>query len=201
MIRDSNPIGIAQLNEFDGARRAPMPRDRLNAIRRGAEALRERLLDAPPVCYARSFNLLRIPYPAWYAFAGVYSQQLLKPHMVHLLARTTLVQFHDFEGRLRTLLFTPADFEAGNETPYFKRLSEQTPKFMHRAIAPVYQTVPQALANCGVKPEQIDYITYDHLHTQDLRRWLGSSSTPGELPNAKLLVHRQELASEKVSSL
>ena len=186
---------FASLNHFNGTRDSPMPQDRLRAIRNGAEALREQLLDEPPVHFARSFDLLRIPYPAWFAFTGVYSQQLLKPHMVHLLARMVVVQYDDFEGRLRTLLFTPADFEAGNETPYFKRLAEQTPKFLHKAIAPVYQTVPQALASCGIAPERIDYITYDHLHTQDLRRWLGSAGTPGLLPNAKLLVHRQELAS------
>ncbi|MFV0676775.1 hypothetical protein [Variovorax sp. tm] len=195
MTRDPEPSGFAQLADFDGARDAAMPQDRLRAIRRAAEGLRERLLDAPPVRFTRSFDLLRIPYPAWFAFTGVYSQQLLKPHMVHLLARTVVVQYDDFEGRLRTLLFTPADFEAGNETPYFKRLAEQTPKFLHKAIAPVYRTVPQALASCGIAPEQVDYITYDHLHTQDLRRWLGSGATPGLLPNARLLVHRQELAS------
>ncbi len=194
MTRDPDPTGFAQITELDGTRDAAMPQDRLRAIRHGAEGLRERLLDASPVHFSRSFNLLRIPYPAWFAFTGVYSQQLLKPHMVHLLARTVLIQYDDFEGRLRTLLFTPADFEAGNETPYFKRLSEQTPKFLHKAIAPVYQTVLQALASCGVAPEQIDYITYDHLHTQDVRRWLGSASAPGLLPSAKLLVHRQELA-------
>ena len=152
MIRDPEPTGFAQLTQFDGARNAAMPQDRLRAVRHGAEALREQLLDAPPVRFARSFNLLRIPYPAWFAFTGVYSQQLLKPHMVHLLARTVLIQYEDFEGRLRSLLFTPADFEAGNETPYFKRLSDQTPKFLHKAIAPVYQTVLQALASCGVAP-------------------------------------------------
>ena len=87
MTRDPDPTGFAQITELDGTRHAAMPQDRLRAIRHGAEALRERLLDAPPVHFARSFNLLRIPYPAWFAFTGVYSQQLLKPHMVHLLAR------------------------------------------------------------------------------------------------------------------
>ena len=195
MIHPTEPTGLRPLAQFEGARSAAVPQDRLRAIRRGAQALRERMLDAPPVRFARSFNLLRIPYPAWFAFTGVYSQQLLKPHMIHLLARTTVIQYDDFEGCLRTLLFTPADFEAGTETPYFKRLSEQTPRFLHKLIAPVYQTVPQALASCGLQPRQVDFITYDHLHTQDVRRWLGSAGTPGLLPKARLLVHRQELAS------
>ncbi|CAN7172506.1 hypothetical protein LJR130_000256 [Variovorax sp. LjRoot130] len=195
MIRDPHRIGLLPITDFDGARSAPMPQDRLRALRHRGAQFRERFLDEAPVRCARSVDLLRIPYPAWYAFSGVYAQQLLKPHMVHLLSRTVLIQFEDFEGQLRTLLFTPADFEAGGETPYFKRLSEQTPKFLHSTVAPIYSTVPQALANMGVAPAQIDYISYDHLHTQDLRRWLGTGTTPGLMPNAKLLVHRQELAS------
>ncbi|SCX68038.1 hypothetical protein [Variovorax sp. EL159] len=197
MMRDAIPPLplLRPINEFDGARQHAMPQDRLRALRHGGLGFRERFLDEPPVRYVRSFDLLRIPYPAWYAFSGVYSQQLLKPHMVHLLARTVLVQFEDFDGRLRHLLFTPADFETGSETPYFKRLSEQTPRFLHSTIAPIHSTVPQALASIGLDPACIDYISYDHLHTQNLRRWLGNAREPGLFPNARLLVHRQELAS------
>jgi len=189
MTEPLTPARLLQpVTDFDGARSAPTPQDRLRALRRAGEQFRERFLGEPAVRYARSFDLLRIPYPAWYAFNGVYAQQLLKPHMVHLLARTVLVQFEDFEGQLKHLLFTPADFETGSETPYFKRLSEQTPKFLHGVIAPVHGTVLQALASVGVAPEQIDFITYDHLHTQDLRRWLGTGAERGLLPNARLLV-------------
>ncbi len=188
-------LGFQPITDFDDARAAPCPQDRLRALRHQGQQFHERFLSEPAVRFARSFNLLRIPYPAWFAFTGVYSQQLLKPHMVHLLARVVVIQFDDFAGQLRTLLFTPADFETGSETPYFKRLSDQTPKFLHNTIAPVYGTVLQALAQCGITPEQVDYISYDHLHTQNLRRWLGDASAPGLLPNAKLLVHQQEIAS------
>lgn len=194
MMRDNAPMGLVALKDFEGTRSAPAPLDRLRALRRSGEQFREWFLDEPTVRYARSFDLLRIPYPAWYAFSGVYSQQILKPHMVHLLARTVLIQFEDWHGQLRHLLFTPADHETGRDTPYFQRLSEQTPAFLHSTIAPVYGTVLDALASVGVAPERIDYITYDHLHTQNLRRWLGTGSERGLLPNARLLVHRQELA-------
>lgn len=190
-----HPAGLQPIADFGGARAAPTPQDRLRTLRRQGQQFRERFLDEAVVRYARSFNLLRIPYPAWFAFSGVYSQQLLKPHLVHLLARTVLVQFEDWAGQLKTLLFTPADFETGSQTPYFQRMAAQTPQFLHATIAPVYGTVLQALASCGVAPAQVDYISYDHLHTQNLRRWLGDASAPGLLPKAKLLVHRQELAS------
>jgi hypothetical protein len=195
MQRDSLGTGLLPIHDFDGARSLATPMDRLRGVRYGAQRFRERFMDEPTVRFAQSFDLLRIPYPAWYAFSGVYSQQLLKPHMIHLLARTQLIQFEDFSGSLRTLLFTPADFETGSETPYFKRLAEQTPKFLHSTIAPIHGTVLQALQSVGLRPEQIDYISYDHLHTQNLRRWLGGDGTPGLFPNARLLVHRQELAS------
>jgi hypothetical protein len=53
------------------------------------------------------------------------------------------------------------------------------------------------LANIGLKPEDVDYITYDHLHTQNVTRWLGSAERPGLLPNAKLLIMREEWESAK----
>ncbi|MDM0058218.1 hypothetical protein [Variovorax fucosicus] len=195
MMRDAPLHGLVPITDFDGARDAAGPQDRLRELRKRGQQFRERFLEEPAVRYARSFDLLRIPYPAWYSFTGVYAQQLLKPHMVHLLTRLVLIQFDDFDGRLRHLLFSPADFETGSETPYFKRLGEQTPKFLHSTIAPMYATVPQALQSVGVAPESIDYITYDHLHTQNVRRWLGDKSSPGVFPNARLLAHRQELAS------
>ncbi|MDM0038593.1 hypothetical protein QTH89_19330 [Variovorax sp. J22G21] len=195
MMRDAPIHGLVPITDFDGARDAAGPQDRLRELRKRGRQFRERFLEEPAVRYARSFDLLRIPYPAWYSFTGVYAQQLLKPHMVHLLTRLVLIQFDDFDGRLRHLLFSPADFETGSETPYFKRLGEQTPKFLHSTIAPMYATVPQALQSVGVAPESIDYITYDHLHTQNVRRWLGDKSSPGVFPNARLLAHRQELAS------
>ena len=52
--------------------------------------------------------------------------------------------------------------------------------------------MPQISERIGLRPEDVDYITYDHLHTQDVRRWLGTDKTPGLLPNAKLLVHWRE---------
>ena len=195
MMRDAPLQGLVPITDFDGARDAAGPQDRLRELRKRGRQFRERFLEEPAVRYARSFDLLRIPYPAWYSFTGVYAQQLLKPHMVHLLTRLVLIQFDDFDGRLRHLLFSPADFETGSETPYFKRLGEQTPKFLHSTIAPMYATVPQALQSVGVAPESIDYITYDHLHTQNVRRWLGDKNSPGVFPNARLLAHRQELAS------
>jgi hypothetical protein len=64
-----------------------------------------------------------------------------------------------------------------------------------KILSPVLGTVETRLAEAGLRPEQVDYISYDHLHTQDLRHWLGGDGRPGYFPNAKLLVMRQEWAS------
>jgi NAD(P)-dependent dehydrogenase (short-subunit alcohol dehydrogenase family) len=64
-----------------------------------------------------------------------------------------------------------------------------------RLLAPISATVEERLAEVGIAPERVDYISYDHLHTQDVRRWLGSHGRPGVFPNAKLLVTRREWAS------
>ena len=53
-------------------------------------------------------------------------------------------------------------------------------------------TVLSAIAKLGLAPEDVDYITYDHLHTQNLTRWLGGNGQAAIFPNAKLLVMREE---------
>ena len=178
--------------DFDGARDAASPTDRLREIRRRSAAFRERFMDEPVITGARSLDLMRVPYPSWYAFTGVYAQAVIKPLMVHLLTRMMVIRFMDFEGQTRTLLFGASDHECGRATPFFRRLAQKTPSFLHATMAPVHATVPEALAQCGISPADVDYLSFDHLHTQDLRRWLGEG---GFFPKAKLLVHRQEWAS------
>jgi hypothetical protein len=192
MIETMAETCFQPITDFGGARDALRPQERLREIRKRAAGFRERFLEEPPVRYYRSVDLLRVPYPASYAFHGVYAPRLFRPLFVHLLNRLAIVRFEDFEGKLRTLLSEPSDFEAGRETPFFKRLAQRLPGLLFPLIAPVTATVPDALAAAGIDPREVDYITYDHLHTQDLRRWLGTGTTPGLFANARLLVHRRE---------
>lgn len=186
--------GMRRLTDFDGARDAASPQDRLRDVRRHAQALRDRMMAEPEVLFYRSFDLIRAPYPTYYAFTGVFAQYGFKFPLVHLLNRLFVVQYLDHEGALRTLMLSPTDHEANRETPFFKRLARGIPPAVNRLVAPQYNTVEGALAQCGITPDQVDYISYDHLHTQDVRRWLGSAGRPGYFPNARLLVHRQEWA-------
>jgi len=189
------PAGMKPLADFDQARVSTSPQARLKEVRRRALALRERMMAEPEVLFYRSFNLFPAPYPTFSAFTGVLSHRGFKFPLVHLLNRLFVVQYRDHDGVVRTLMLSPTDHEANRETPFFKRLAASVPRSLNSVFAPQYHTVQSALAECGLLPEQVDYISYDHLHTQDVRRWLGSGSTPGYFPKAKLLVHHQEWAS------
>ncbi|RYY89394.1 MAG: hypothetical protein EOO15_06440, partial [Chitinophagaceae bacterium] len=183
------------LTDFEGARQASAPMERLREVRRRAQALRDQMMAEPEVLFYRSFDLIRAPYPTYYAFSGVFAHRGFKFPLVHLLNRLFVVQYLDHDKVVRTLILSPTDQAANRETPFFKRLAQSVPKGLDAIFAPQYNTVEGALAQCGIKPEQVDYISYDHLHTQDVRRWLGSHEKPGYFPRAKLLVHHQEWAS------
>jgi hypothetical protein len=187
------PAGMCPLNDFDGARAAGGPMDRLREVRRCAQALRERMMGEPEALCWRSFDLIRAPFPTYYAYSGVFADAGFKFPLVHLLNRLFVVQYRDLEGTLRTLLLSPTDHAANRETPFFKRLATKVPSWLNGVLAPQFNTVESVLAHCGLRPDDIDYISYDHLHTQDVRRWLGGPKP--FFPRAKLLVHQQEWAS------
>src|SRR6185437_12977784 len=122
------------------------------------------------------------------------------PYIV-MTNRMNVVQIATDAG-LKILLFNPTDVPRSAETPFFadlrarmgKRVSE---RMMARLARP---TPTQHLASLGIRPEQVDYIAFDHLHTQDLRGLLGTSPgigdgspIPAAFPRAKLLVWRPEL--------
>lgn len=184
--------GFEALPDFDQARLHALPTTRLEQARAAALALREDMLnDAEEVVYYHSLNLIRAPYPTKY---GLLNANTVKSPFMHILNRLFVVQFQSSNG-LKTLLFSPSDFEANRETPYFKRMIDKygaLSPLVSSFLAPVENTVEQALDKVGIAPESVDYISYDHLHTQDIRKWLGDGKSPGYFPNAKLIVMKQE---------
>lgn len=181
---------------FDGARDHTAPQDRLRAVVEACKPFREHLLKGDPVPYYESFDLVRAPYPRRYALKDACSVPV--PY-VHILNRMFVVQFRS-EAGLRTMLVSPSDYRRNAETPFFKNLSLSFGALraqLQPLMAPELGTVETWLAQVGIRPEQVDYITYDHLHTQDIRRWLGTPDIPAYFPNAKLLVMRQEWESTK----
>jgi len=191
LIASGLPAGSRMIDDFRGARAATGPADRLREVRRRAALLHERFLSEPFVSYYRSFGLVRVPYPTRY---GLLNACRMPTPVLHIVNRLFIVQFRTKEGS-KTLLFSPSDVTRNGETPFFKRLARSFGPFEgagRKLLSPILATVEQRLAETGIAPEMVDYISYDHLHTQDVRRWLGTSGEPGYFPNAKLLVMRQE---------
>ena len=184
------------IKDFAGARSLPHPGDRLSEIKKRSRKFRDKLLAGKKAEFYKTVDLVRVPYPTKYGLLNAFA---LPTPMMHILNRLYIVQFKQ-KGRLRTLLFSPSDIENNGETPFFKRLSRSFGPFESigkRFIAPVLSTVEHALQSIGLSPEKIDYISYDHLHTQDVRKWLGTRTMAPYFPNAKLLVMKQEWDSTK----
>ncbi|MCB9540950.1 MAG: hypothetical protein H6703_00705 [Myxococcales bacterium] len=185
---------IHPITTLAGVFEHPRPLDRLAHARRAGDALRGELLAGRAASYYASFDLVRVPYPTRY---GLRDATWVPTPYLHILNRMFVVQFQGAE-RTRTLLVSPSDYPRNRETPFFKRLGDRFAWLGQRfeeLLAPPLDTVEQALASAGLTPTQVDFITYDHLHTQDVRRWLGDGIDPGVFPNAKLLVTRTEWVS------
>jgi hypothetical protein len=187
---------VRPLRHFEGARDALAPRDRQKELVRRANAFREELLAGPQVLYYRTFPLVSVPYPTRYAFWSAVSAPT---PLMHLVNRLILVQFRS-EAGVKTLLIGPSDHARNKRTPFFEHLGRRASRLGRlgeRLLAPVHGSVEEALARAGLLPEDVDYISFDHLHTQDLRRWLGSRDEPAYFPRARLIVTRQEWASAR----
>lgn len=181
------------IKHFDGCRKAYGQQQRVEDTRAAAEDFRRYMLAQPKVRYFESFDLVKAPYPTRYGLRNAYARERTTPYL-HLLNRMFVVQFNTRAG-LKTLLVSPTDYERNEETPFFRRLLDSNPAWLKNVVRRALDNVPAVLARIGLKPADIDYLTYDHLHTQDVRQWLGSWEQPGLFPNAKLLVHHREWAS------
>lgn len=193
MPKESQPMTpFTPIKHFDDTRNALGQQTRVENTRAAAADFREQMLKGPKVRYFESFDLIKLVYPTRYGLRNAYSAERAN-EFLHITNRVFVVQFDTAEG-LKTLLVSPSDHERGGETPYFRRLQDSTPKLLTERIVSRFATVPDVLEQIGLKPEAVDYITYDHLHTQDVRRWLGTDDSPSLLPKASLLVHRREWA-------
>lgn len=167
---------------------------RLRATREAAGLARRALLDDGPVVAVQSCKLVTFPYPTLYAFQGA---ALSPAPFVMMTNRMQVVRFLDHDGAPKLLLWNPSDYERNQQTPFFAKLRKKYGDFLaDKVLAQRHGSVENHLMRAGIAPDDVDFIAYDHLHTQDVRRWLGSQ-TSGErslLPRAKLLVHKDEWA-------
>jgi hypothetical protein len=188
---NSKNLQFKPILDFESISKNSPPLTRLEEVRRTARAFREKILSNPQVLYYRSFDLVRVPYPVKY---GLLNAANVPTPFLHILNRLFVVQFKTSEG-IKTLLFSPSDIVGNEETPFFKRLANSFGAFKEfgkKFLAPPIRSVEEALKLTGISPQDVDYISYDHLHTQDLRKWLGTDTQEAYFPNAKLLVMKEE---------
>jgi hypothetical protein len=185
-------LGIRPISHFSNSRESLSPQERLKQVKFQAKHFVDDFkLINQQVQYMQTIDLVSVPYPVKSAFGNATS--LINPYL-YVTNRLMVLQFATQAGT-KTLLFSPSDLNANVKTPYFQRLFSVMGRFkraLQPFVAPKHNTVEQALDKLGIKPEQVDFICYDHLHTQDLRKWLGSYEQPAYFPNAKLLVMHQE---------
>ncbi|MDH6696240.1 MULTISPECIES: hypothetical protein [Streptomyces] len=175
------------------------PGARLAAARsQGADFKREFVTTGTPDTVT-TCDLVTLPYPTRF---GLFRASRAVAPFLSITNRMLVIRWRDTDGRSRTLLFEPSDVELGKYTPYFDRLARRTPDVVARRMVTEHGTVLGHLARLGIAPEDVDYLLFDHLHTQDLRRWVGTTAHQDDLggrpealfPNAKVVVQRDELA-------
>jgi hypothetical protein len=182
---------LDRLTDLDAAWAEASAGVRLDAVRRGARKLRDTLAARGAAVAVRTADLVTFPYPTSYGLQGVARSPL--PYVM-MRNRVQLVQVMA-GGRLVNILVNPSDPERSRHAPFFARQVERYGAFVaKKVVSQTHGTVADALARWGVAPAAIDFITFDHLHVQDLRGLLGTADEPGLLPNARLLAQRAELA-------
>jgi glyoxylase-like metal-dependent hydrolase (beta-lactamase superfamily II) len=184
------PSDLVKLTDMDAAWAVRGSGARLEAVRRAGRKLRDRILSHGTARCVRTADLATFPYPTRYGLAGVAASPA--PY-VFMRNRMQLVQVA-VGSRTVTILVNPTDPQRSSAAPYFARLQERYGQTASRLLSTFHTTLPDAIAAWGISPEAIDYVTFDHLHVQDVRGLLAPG--PGGrafLPNAKLLAQKAEL--------
>lgn len=183
------PLGTSRIPDLDDAWSLPRHGARHRAVRVGAEKIRDRFASGPRSVAVRTLPLSSAPYPTKYAFR---SAALSPIPLVTFTHRCLFVQFFQ-RGVLKNLLFNPTDIEAARQTPYFAHLLEKFGRF-EKILQKKYDPLETQLASLGFSNADIDYIAFDHFHTQDLRGQLGTEDGKfaTRFPNATLLAPKCE---------
>ncbi len=192
-------VGLRPFHEFVEAN-ATWPRgDRPAAIREAAAEFRARFATPENRVHAvRTVDIGSAGYPLRFAFGGAAKGP--NPY-VNIINRLQVVQFEDFDGQLRTLAYEPTVPAGPAEAPFYAQQIERLGEFLsYKVLAKIWNQPDQALAKAGLRPEDVDYVSFDHLHVQDLRFVLGTTEPiegeqaprPPMFPNATLIAQRSE---------
>ena len=191
---------IKTLNRIHAAGEESGPGVALCVARGAAVDFKREFVSTGAPDHVSSHDLVTLPYPTRF---GLWRASTLPVPFLFFTNRMLVVQWTDSGGQLRTLLWEPSDVELGANTPYFAALSRRSPGFLSDRVVQRISSVEQALSSLAIDPQDIDYLAFDHLHTQDVRRLIGTTEPQGDIspqkpvraafPNAKLVVQLHEL--------
>ncbi|MGH2838449.1 MAG: hypothetical protein ACRDJY_08910, partial [Thermoleophilaceae bacterium] len=198
VIESPETVGIRPFHEFDEANSLWPRGRRLDAIREAADSFRARFKEQGQVRAVRTVDLVSAGYPVKFAFGG--TAKAVNP-FINIRNRLVVVQFEDFGGETKTLVWEPTVPEGSREAPFYAQLAERYGETFEKIGAKFFNTVGEALTKVGLKPEDVDYVSFDHLHVQDMRRLMGTTKPvdgdslpkPAFFPNAKFLCQRKEV--------
>ncbi len=175
------------LHDLEKVRAVRQPGERLDAIRDAVPGLRSTIKATGEVLGVRTFNIARYPYPTRFALWNATSVPV--PYVL-LTQRSHAVRFTTGDGEPKTLLFNPTDAIASAETPFFRQLRDQYGKFLSDTVlSKRWPQLAEQVESSGIPPSKVDYVAFDHLHTQDLR------PIAKAYPNATILLRRDEAES------
>ncbi|PWI56928.1 hypothetical protein [Sulfoacidibacillus thermotolerans] len=197
--RNRLPFPFEPIDLFSEVHQATSSGVQLQRIRETAPHFQTWFRKTGQVSAFYSYDLITLPYPTRY---GLWRATQNPAPFLWFTNRMFLVQWKA-HGKTWTLLSEPTDYERAANTPYYANLIDKYGTYVsNRLLAKRHGTVESHLAALGLRPEDIDFITYDHLHTQDIRRWLGTTKPQADweqneplspyFPNAKLIVQRKE---------
>lgn len=171
---------------------------KLSWARQRATAFRPEFASTGTPDSVTTCDLVTLPYPTR---MGLFRASRSLSPFVAITNRMLVIRWTERDGRRRTLLFEPSDVELGRNTPYFAALARKFPAFVQSVTVREHGDVPGHLRRLGIDPAEVDYLLFDHLHTQDVRRWIGVTKPQADLggdftpvfPRAKVIVQRDEL--------
>lgn len=186
------------LTTLDSVRRETIPLNRLQKIKQLAPQLREQLMKSGRVKAVHQFSCSISPYPVNYGFHNTYTG--IYPFLF-FNNRATLVQFMK-DGQLKNLLFNPIFPELSEQAGFYQILKKTMPSMIPEFLfAKRQRSIIDQLKDVGIKPEDIDYISWDHLHVQDMRPLMGTRDSTGKViqkplfPKAVFIWHKDEYSS------
>ncbi|MFL5895285.1 MAG: hypothetical protein ACJ76Z_09235 [Thermoleophilaceae bacterium] len=198
-IESPETVGIRPFHEFDEVYSLWPRGERPAAVREAAQEFRARFKEQGQIRAVRTVDLASAGYPTAFALAG--AAKGLNP-FCNIRNRLVVVQFEDFEGELKTLAWEPTIPEGSAGAPFYEQLLERYGEFVsYKVFAKFFNTVEEALTKCGLTAADVDYVSFDHLHVQDMRLLMGTTEPVGDdrepkapfFPNAKFVCQRKEV--------